>query len=420
METSAPIAPPDRQAPIGSVIRPAIVYAILFGGVGSYVPYIAIYLGSTGLDLGTVGALIALHAAVSLIAAPTWGAVADGLGEVRGPILVAGLLSAGAGGLLAIAGGPLMLTLAMGLLAATSAGIIPMVDSRTVRIVGQRERFGRARAWGSAAFIVIAFSASVAVARYGPVGMFVLEIPLAALTGLAGYVLLRLPDDDGPVRPGSAARRRPRVGGGGLGGLSLSSILGVLRQPRIGLFFVASTIIWSSHAALQGFISLRIVALGGDPTVVAATWSIGALVEVPLMLAFPNLARRFGPERLVVVGAFGFAIRALGSALVGAPWLIVAVAPFGGIGFAFVYVGTVSWVAGAVPRDVQATAQGIFSGTSVSIGAIAGSILGGAIGGAQGLPTLFAIAAAGYAIGGLCVWWSIGRTPQHAELVRAT
>jgi PPP family 3-phenylpropionic acid transporter len=397
----------------GSVVRPAIVYAILFGGVGAYVPYISIYLGSTGLDLGTVGALIALHAAVSLVAAPTWGAIADGLGEVRGPILLAGCLSAGAAALLAIAGGPLALTLAMGLLAASSAGIIPMVDSRTVRIVGQRERFGRARAWGSAAFIVIAFSAGAAVGRFGPVGMFVLYVPMAALTGLAGYVLLRLPGETTrPAGEARDARPRTRIGGAALGGLSLTTILSVLRQPRIGLFFIASTVIWSSHAALQGFISLRVVALGGDPTVVAATWSLGALVEVPLMLAFPNLARRFGPERLVVVGAFGFAARALGSALVGAPWLIVAVAPFGGIGFAFVYVGTVGWVAGSVPRGVQATAQGIFSGTSVSIGAIGGSILGGAIGGAFGLPALFALAAAGYVIGGVLVWRAIGRSPQ--------
>ena len=63
---------PRPPAP-ASVLRPAIVYAILFGAQGAYLPYISIFLASTGLDLGTVGTLIALYAAVSLVAAPGCG-----------------------------------------------------------------------------------------------------------------------------------------------------------------------------------------------------------------------------------------------------------------------------------------------------------------------------------------------------------
>ena len=405
-------APGPRPAPPpGGLVRPAIVYETLFGAVGAFVPYIAIYLSSTGLDLGTVGALIALHAAVSLVAAPSWGALADGIGDVRGPVLAAGLLAALAAGLLAIAVAPPALALGMILLAAASAGIIPLVDSRAVRMAGQRDRFGRARAWGSAAFVLVAVGTGVLIGRTGPAGMFLLYAPLLAVTGVTAWALLRLPEER--LGGGGGRRRGPalrRVAGMALTGLSPATILGVLRQPRLGVFFLAATVIWTSHAALQGFVSLRVVALGGDATIVAATWSLGALVEVPLMLAFPGLARRLGPERLIVVGAFAFGLRALLTALVPSAELIVAAALFGGVGFAFVYLGTVSWVAGSVRREVQATAQGIFSGTSVSIGAIGGSILGGAIGGRLGLPALFLIAAVGYATGAVLVWIAIGRS----------
>src|SRR6185369_11338917 len=129
-------APPSEPLSREPVVRAAIVYALLFGGVGAYMPYIPIYLASTGLDLGTVGALLALFAAVSLIAAPSWGALADGLGDVRGPVLAAGLLSGAAVVLLGLAVGPLALAVATVLLAAAFAGIIPMVDSQTVRLVG--------------------------------------------------------------------------------------------------------------------------------------------------------------------------------------------------------------------------------------------------------------------------------------------
>ena len=76
--------PPSPGPPIpSSVVRPAIVYALLFGAVGAYIPYLSVYLSSKGLDLGTIGALIALQATVSLVAAPSWGALADRRGDVH-------------------------------------------------------------------------------------------------------------------------------------------------------------------------------------------------------------------------------------------------------------------------------------------------------------------------------------------------
>ena len=400
-------SPTDARPPsTGVILRPAIVYAILFGAQGAYLPYISIYLASTGLDLGTVGALIALFAAVSLVAAPSWGSLADAVGDVRGPVVVAGFLSGAAVVLLAVAVGPLALAVATALLAAAWAGVVPMIDSQAVRLVGHRDRFGRARAPGSGAFVLVAFGTGAVLATAGPGGMFLVYGPLVVLTGIGAWVLLRLPAPrpDGRRRS-SGTGRASRA----LAGLSPATILGVLRTPRLGMFFIASTVVWTSHAAMQGFISLRIVDLGGDATAVAATWSLGALLEVPLMTAFPLLARRFGAERLIVIGGLAFAVRALISSLADAPTAIILASAFGGVGFSFYYVGMVTWVSGSVARSAQATAQGIFSGTANSIGAIGGSIVGGAIGGVFGLPVLFAIAAAGYTIGAGLVWLALGR-----------
>ena len=407
--SASPAAPAIAPS---SIVRPAIVYALLFGAVAAYAPYIAVYLQSTGLDLGTVGLLIALHATVSLVAAPAWGALADGLGDVRAPILVASLLAAAATVILAIAREPLALTISIAFLAAGTAGMIPMVDSKAVRMVGQRHRFGRARAWGSAAFIVIAFASGAAIGRLGPVGMFALYGPLLVATGIAAYALLRLPGDD---RAGGSVETRSRGRmAGAVSAFSLTTIVGAVRQPIIGRFFVGSVVVWTAFATLQTFVSLRVVQHGGDATAIGATFAGSALTEIPLMFAFPNLARRFGAERLVIVGAIAFGLRAAAVAFVASPWAVVAVSPLAGIGFAFFYVGTVTWVAGAVPRAVQATAQGVFTGTAVSIGAIGGSVVGGLIAGASSLPILFALAAAGHAVGVVLVWRAIGRPRQVA------
>jgi len=405
MPDDRPPPPAPERIPF-AVLRPAIVYSILFGAQGAYLPYISIYLASTGLDLGTVGVLIALFAGVSVVAAPWWGALADASGDIRGPVLAAGLLSGGAVLAMALAIGPVLVALATVFLAAAWAGVIPMIDSRTVRMVGHRDRFGQARAPGSGAFVVVAFATGAVLAVAGPRGMFLVYGPLVVLTGLSAWLLLRLPGS----RTTAVRDRRDRSGAGaGRSVISPATILSVLRAPRLGIFFVASVAVWMSHSALLGFISLRVLELGGSSTLVAATWSFGALIEVPLMYAFPALARRFGAERLMLLGAVAFAIRALASAVFEDPALIVLVAPFGGVGFAFFYIGTVTWVSGSVGRSVQATAQGVFTGTAQSIGQIGGSIIGGAIGAQFGLPTLFWIAGVGYLLGGFLVWFGLVR-----------
>ncbi|HXI80976.1 MAG TPA: hypothetical protein VNM34_09195, partial [Verrucomicrobiae bacterium] len=51
---AAPSPPAPRPAPSppsgSSVVRPAIVYALLFGAVAAYIPYISVFLRSTGLE----------------------------------------------------------------------------------------------------------------------------------------------------------------------------------------------------------------------------------------------------------------------------------------------------------------------------------------------------------------------------------
>ena len=406
--------PASRAPAAGStsgLVRAGIVYGLLFGAAGAFLPYVAIYLGSTGLDLGAVGALIALQAAVTLIAAPGWGAIADGIGDVRRPLLVAGVLAAIASVFLLSARGPLAIGVAIILLAGTSAGMIPLVDSRTVRMVGHRDRFGQARAVGSAAYIVFALLTGVLIGRFGPIGIFGPHSVLLLLTGIGAWALMRLPPGDPGVMPRRRRGGPARFAGMALSGLAPATILSVLREPPVRVFFVATVVLWTSQAALQNFVSLRIIELGGNATIVGATSSLSALVEIPLMALFPALARRFGPERLVVIGAAGFAIRALISAVVTDPVLIAGAAVFGGVGFAFVYVGTVTWVSASVRREIQATAQGVFSGTGISLGAIGGSIVGGAIGATFSLPVLFIIAGIGYALGGLIVWIWIVRRP---------
>lgn len=387
---SEPLSPPAHA----SIVRPAIVYFLLFGSVAAYFPYISVYYSSIGIGLPEIGLLAALNAGVAVIAAPTWGAIVDRARDVRGPLAVAGLWSAAAATWLAVTREPLLVGIAVAVLAAGSAGLGPMLDSRTIEIVGSnRDRYGRARAFGSLAFTIGALGVGILIGRTGPQGLFLVYVPGLILTGLVGYVLLGRPA--GVV----LARRRVTVG-------FASGLAGLVRDPTLLLFFLGSALLWIAVSAVHTFLSIHLVQLGASSAIVGLVWTPGALVEVPLMLAFPLLVRWLGAERLLVLGGLAFAARAGLWALASDPLLFVAIAPLGGVGYALFYVGTVTYVSRAVPPSVQATAQGLFSGTAFSIGSILGSVIGGQLAAALSIPGMFAVSAVGTAAGAGIVLWA--------------
>jgi len=399
-----PIAVARERDAVGarpaSLVRPSILYALLFGSVGAYVPYISIYLADIGLGLETIGLLSAIAAAVGLVAAPAWGAVADRSRDVRIPLLIGALWASAAAAWLGTATAPLSVALAMAAVAAGTAGLGPMLDSRTVAILGaDRDRFGRARAWGSAAFIVGALATGQLIDRLSTSALVLVWVPALTLTGIAGYVLLG---------GGAPRARAARALGSG------SALLGVVRSRELGSFFLVSVGLWTAVGAVMTFASIHLIALGGDGALVGALWAVSAVVEVPLMFLFPVLVRRTGPERLVVVGALAYGLRALGWALAPTPLALVAIAPIGGIGFALVYVGTVVVVARRVPASSQATAQGLFSGTTFSLGSILGAVLGGQLAQATSIPALFIASGVLTLMSAAGIWLAIVRRGRRS------
>jgi MFS family permease len=151
------------------------------------------------------------------------------------------------------------------------------------------------------------------------------------------------------------------------------------------------------------FIGIHVAAMGGDLAVVGLISAAGAVIEVPIMLAFPALAARFGAERLLVLGAVAFALRAALWSIAPTALAALLVAPLGGIGFALFYVGLVTFVARLVPAEAQATAQGVYSGMTFSLGTVIGSVAAGAVAPILGLPGLFAASAVATLVGMLIV-----------------
>lgn len=363
------------------MVRPAVVYAAMFGAVGTFYPYASVLFESRGIDLAMIGLLLALQGVASLVAAPAWGAFADRVGRIHIVLFASTLVGALGAGLLAFATDPVTIAFSLATMAIGTGGMIPLADTRAVEIAGERrERFARARAWGSAAFIAGSIIAGWLMSGRSPDWLFVLYVPLLVATGVASWRLLAR-----DPRGASTARSRRRV----RAGPPLGGITALLSIPGLLLLLVGVTAIWTAIGAVMAFISIHVANLGADLATIGLMWGVGAAVEIPIMLAFPTLARRAGSERLLLLGAVAFALRAAGWGLATEPLAALLIAPLGGVGFALFYVGIVSFVANAVPPEAQATAQGLYTGLTFSLGSVVGSVVAGLAAPVIGLSCLF-------------------------------
>jgi PPP family 3-phenylpropionic acid transporter len=385
------------------VVRASAAYVCVYTAVGAIFPYLPLYYRSLGFDLHVVGAFAALAAGMQLLAAPAWGALADRFPGSRLVLPASASAAALAAVVLALVREPLAVAASVATLFAASAGVAPILDARAMEIVhADRDRYGRLRAWGSASFIVSVVGVGWLVDRQGIGSIFLVYVPALVAIALVGASLPPL------------GRAQPLA--------RFEGIRQVLGQDRLRGFFAAALIAWSSLSAVNAFFSIHLIALGAPGTLVGSAWALGALTEIPIMWSFPLLARRFGAQRLLVLGTASMAVRALVVALVGDPVVLVLSMVLGGTGFALLLVGGITYVARHAPPGTAATAQGLYSGTTFGLSMIVGSSTGGVLADLVGIPAMAFVAALGSASAGIVLWLLLRPgpvpVPEQAPIVR--
>jgi PPP family 3-phenylpropionic acid transporter len=179
----------------------------------------------------------------------------------------------------------------------------------------------------------------------------------------------------------------------------MSGLRTVLGMRSLMLFIGAVLIVWSASSMINGFYSIYLTALGTPAGLIGSAWALGAVVEVPVMLAFPALAVRFGVSRLVIFGAACLLLRALVVIFATDPLIVVATMALHGLGYALLLVGGVTYVAARAPRGSAATAQGVLAGVVFGLSSAIGPGIAGLIAGATTINTMFVFAAIASAVG---------------------
>lgn len=366
------------------------LYVSAFAAVGAAAPYLPVYYQSLGLPLDAIGLLAAVAALCGLMAAPVWGVLADQVAGSRGVLVAAAGSAALCGVGLGFASIPAIAALIAVLYALTFAGIGPVLDAYALdQVAEDHTRYARFRVWGSASFVVSTVAVGLLIGLTELRSMFVVLVAMLLVSIVLALAV--------PARTTSHVQR------------SFSGLRTVLRTRVLMTFVVAALVAWSASTMVNGFLSIYLISLNAPAALVGGAWAIGAVVEVPMMIAFPALAARFGVKTLVVAGATLLLTRVLVFIVTADPLIVTLAMTLHGAGYALLLVGGVTYVAQYAPEGSAATAQGVLSGVVFGLAQALGPGIAGVIAGATSIPTMFLFAAGASVCGVVALYFAVSR-----------
>lgn len=384
----------DRWAPIVPLLVAEFVIWLGFGGL---LPVLPIYFRDQGLDLATLGLVIAAWPAARLISEPVFGWLADRTARV--PLMVIGLVAAGVFGALPLVWtGPvafILLRAGAGLGAAiydpAARGLLTDATPKDRRgeafgLYGAAQMGGLllgpsigalgASAFGGVAFVFV-FSAIAAFVAAAGIAFRVREAPVihrgehrpvsdrTTLPPDSPYAERRaataLLADDADRAAATTDSRAMRLLNRGL----IAAII-----LNAGSYFGGGTyeVIWS----------IFLQSLGADLTLIGLTFTMFA---VPVLILSPfagRLVDRRGSLAFIVLGMVLPALAAVAYTLIRDPALAVPLILIEGTGFALLSPALYSVVAANSPPGRSSTTQGVF-GAAGTLGFIVASLTTGVL-----------------------------------------
>jgi DHA1 family multidrug resistance protein-like MFS transporter len=353
---------------------------VVWLGFGSLLPVMPLYFRDHGVDLATLGVVIAAWPAARLVGEPVFGWIADRTARV--PLMIAGNVGAGIFQFLPLVLlGPLPFLVLRGL-QGLSTSIYDPAARGYITDATPPARHGEAFGlYGAAQMGGLLFGPAiggVGAAMFGGIG-FVFVFGAVSSFIAAGTIAIWVRERPHDVRSRSSSTfdttefpPRPRIRdaderpGRPLGLANRLLLAAVL--INVGGNFAAGTydVVWS----------IWLDRLGANPELIGFTF---AMFGLPILVLSPYFGRRIDRGGLVgflVIGGIAPAVAGVAYTLLADPVLAVPLILVEATGFAMLNPALYAIVAAGSPAGRSSTAQGVF-GASGTVGFVIASLLAG-------------------------------------------
>lgn len=332
---------------------------VLFMGVGTYFPYIWLYMREIGFSNAQIGILGALGPGVMMVCQPLWGWVSD---KTKKPEKVALGLSIGvifALLLMTTAKSFIQMFLYVALFNIFYSSLIPTFDTIVISTIEDSEvSYGQIRWLGSLGFALTAMIVGQVIELTDNSIILWIYIGIALLLAFMSTKLPKArPTNDNMLED-------VKVGP-------------LLKNRELIIFLTAATFIGGSLAMYNTFYPFLIKDLGGGEGLLGWSMLVSAFSEIPLMFYSSKLLKRYKPQSLLLV-AFGVAVlRWFLKSIAISPYQIVFLQLLHSIVFGIFYSTSVVYISRLVPERLRASGQNLFWATTFGLGNVTANLIAG-------------------------------------------
>ncbi len=371
-----------------------LYYFAFMGGWGFILPFMNLFYVSLGFNGKQIGFISSTSAIVGMVASPLWVSEVKRHPQARRILQIALIL--GALGYIIIGWQkffPLILLIVF-LHSLASSGIMPISDSMAVTVAQESgSGYGSVRVWASVGWIISVLSSGWLVTRFG------------YIAGFIGICLMWL------IASGLIFFIHPRY----------FSLQQIADQPKPNVW-IALQYIWQDKVLLGfafaliavGFLNsgvlqfenIFLAELGASKQVISVAGILSAVVELPFMIFSDRIIRRVGAHRLMLAAMSMTMFQRLAVLILPFISTIMVVRFIGGVAFSFYTIAFVGLISSRTQSTETGTVLALFTVTIAGLVNIVAAPVSGAIFDVIGARWLYALSAAGYLIGVLCLWWT--------------
>lgn len=328
----------------------SLFFAIYYFGYGIFLPFWALWLSHVGAEAGFIGLLLGLGMAArcagNLAVMSRIRAAEQLLPAARWLCLLSLLVFAGFYGWHS----SLALLALMVLVNLIYPALMPVSEAIASRLIVQVHLdYGKARLWGSAAFIAANLTVGALSGSLGP--QWVLHTMVLSLALMLAISLL-------PMSPAPADLRRGRRG---------DTILQALRRPGVPRFLLVTSLLQGSHAFYYGFSALYWQQQGYSTAVIGYLWGLGVLAEIAVFAMDKKWFGRLQARHLLLAGAACSLLRwGLMGATTELGWLVLAQLLHAG-SFCLSHLGAIRFISRELDGEAVIGAQALYAAVSMGM-----------------------------------------------------
>ncbi len=371
----------------------SVLWALYWIGWAALWGYLSVFLLHRGFTNSQIGLVSSCALLLPIVVQPALASLSDRNHHFTGRRLTMALtlLSMACSIGVWIAQSTILCAALLVVIGVSLTAITPYFNAMSMEFTlrGLDVNFGASRSCGSVSYALTSLVMGAALERFAPT--LVLPIFLAAFAALfLALVLFRYPL---PALQAGEDLNPPVI---------LSNAALLRRYPRFTLVLVACFLLVGSQNAITTYMIHIAGKVGGGADITGIAYFLSGIMELPSMLLFGKLRRKFSLRPLMLLCSIFFVVRSTAFLLAGSTYAVFLACSLQFFAYAVLAISTVYYVTEEIDLANQVKGQALIYTASSGIGAAFGSLCGGRLLDLGGVNTMLTFcicsAAAGAAV----------------------